>query len=60
MICVKTNLKTSLYSIWLALYVFKIQKEVKYMQKQPSSIIIVQPSKNLGEKVVKSNMAATV
>ena len=46
MIYVKTNLKASL---WLALgHIFKIQKEVKSMQKQPNCIKRVWPSKNLG------------
>ena len=31
-------------------YIFKLQKEVKSLQKQPSCIKRVQPSKSLGEK----------
>ena len=31
-------------------YIFKIQKEVKFMHKQPSCIKKVRPSKSLGER----------
>ena len=34
-------------------YIFKLQKEVKYMQKQPNCIERVQPLKSLSEKSYK-------
>ena len=41
-------------------YMFRIQKKVKSTQKQPSCIKYkkVQPSKRLGENIVKSKVAA--
>ena len=54
MICVRTNLKASL---WLALGIYKTQRS-EIHAKTAKLYIRVQPSKSLAEKVVKSQMAA--